>query len=79
MKGSGGCVRQPPTTKLMTKAKQKKKADTTATPMTSVQGRLATGIEGLDNILEGGFPANRIYLIEGEPGTAEGFGAPGTS
>ena len=34
-------------------------------------GRLATGIEGLDNILEGGFPANRIYLIEGDPGTGK--------
>jgi len=25
---------------------------------------MGTGIEGLDNILEGGFPENRIYLIE---------------
>lgn len=33
--------------------------------------RMATGIEGLDNILEGGFPANRIYLIEGDPGTGK--------
>ncbi len=33
--------------------------------------RLATGIDGLDNILEGGFPAHRIYLIEGEPGTGK--------
>jgi circadian clock protein KaiC len=33
--------------------------------------RLATGIEGLDDILEGGFPAHRIYLIEGEPGTGK--------
>ena len=33
--------------------------------------RLATGIEGLDDILEGGFPANRIYLVEGEPGTGK--------
>lgn len=32
---------------------------------------MATGIEGLDNILEGGFPANRIYLVEGEPGTGK--------
>lgn len=32
---------------------------------------MATGIEGLDNILEGGFPANRIYLIEGDPGTGK--------
>jgi circadian clock protein KaiC len=33
--------------------------------------RLATGIAGLDDILEGGFPAERIYLIEGEPGTGK--------
>src|ERR1041385_2107709 len=33
--------------------------------------RLATGIDGLDNILDGGFPANRLYLIEGEPGTGK--------
>jgi circadian clock protein KaiC len=32
---------------------------------------MATGIEGLDNILEGGFPAHRIYLIEGDPGTGK--------
>jgi circadian clock protein KaiC len=33
--------------------------------------RMGTGIEGLDNILEGGFPENRIYLIEGDPGTGK--------
>jgi circadian clock protein KaiC len=33
--------------------------------------RMATGIEGLDSILEGGFPENRIYLIEGDPGTGK--------
>ena len=37
----------------------------------SSSNRMATGIEGLDHILEGGFPANRIYLIEGEPGTGK--------
>lgn len=37
----------------------------------SAPARMATGIEGLDNILEGGFPANRIYLIEGDPGTGK--------
>jgi circadian clock protein KaiC len=36
-----------------------------------VSPRLTTGIEGLDDILEGGFPAHRIYLIEGEPGTGK--------
>jgi circadian clock protein KaiC len=37
----------------------------------SASARMATGIEGLDNILEGGFPANRIYLVEGDPGTGK--------
>jgi circadian clock protein KaiC len=32
---------------------------------------MATGIEGLDSILEGGLPTNRIYLIEGDPGTGK--------
>ena len=29
------------------------------------------GVSGLDNILNGGLPANRVYLIEGEPGTGK--------
>ena len=33
--------------------------------------RRSTGIEGLDDILHGGFPANRVYLVEGEPGTGK--------
>lgn len=37
----------------------------------SASTKMATGIEGLDNILEGGLPANRIYLIEGDPGTGK--------
>jgi circadian clock protein KaiC len=32
---------------------------------------VATGIGGLDNILGGGFTANRIYLIEGDPGSGK--------
>jgi circadian clock protein KaiC len=35
------------------------------------QSRLATGSEGLDSVLDGGFPANRLYLIEGDPGTGK--------
>jgi circadian clock protein KaiC len=31
----------------------------------------ATGIAGLDSILRGGFPKNRLYLIEGSPGTGK--------
>jgi circadian clock protein KaiC len=32
---------------------------------------LATGIEGLDEVLKGGIPANRIYLLEGSPGAGK--------
>ena len=32
---------------------------------------LSSGIEGLDNILAGGFTKDRIYVIEGEPGTGK--------
>ncbi|HKR60250.1 MAG TPA: ATPase domain-containing protein, partial [Pyrinomonadaceae bacterium] len=33
--------------------------------------RLTMGVEGLDDILEGGLPGRRIYLIEGQPGTGK--------
>ncbi|HYD54113.1 MAG TPA: ATPase domain-containing protein [Gemmatimonadaceae bacterium] len=37
-----------------------------------VRGGLAsTGIAGLDDILDGGLPTNRLYLIDGEPGTGK--------
>lgn len=36
------------------------------------QDRLcATGIEGLDTILGGGLPRNRVYLLQGEPGVGK--------
>jgi circadian clock protein KaiC len=38
------------------------------------RGRAAlvpTGIEGLDNVLGGGLTANRLYLIEGDPGSGK--------
>ena len=38
---------------------------------TPATARLATGNDGLDSILEGGFPANRLYLVEGDPGTGK--------
>ncbi|HEX8424474.1 MAG TPA: ATPase domain-containing protein, partial [Pyrinomonadaceae bacterium] len=33
--------------------------------------RLSTGSDGFDSILEGGFPSNRLYLVEGDPGTGK--------
>ena len=33
--------------------------------------RCATGIEGLDIILKGGLPQNRLYLIKGDPGVGK--------
>ena len=33
--------------------------------------RVTTGIEGLDKILHGGLTADRLYLIEGMPGSGK--------
>ncbi len=33
--------------------------------------RAATGIEGLDNVLGGGLPCSRLYLVQGYPGTGK--------
>lgn len=38
---------------------------------TTTPGRVSTGIKGLDGILRGGLPENRLYLIEGQPGTGK--------
>ncbi|HSP45209.1 MAG TPA: ATPase domain-containing protein [Chthoniobacterales bacterium] len=35
------------------------------------RGRCATGISGLDDILCGGLPSNRLYLLKGKPGTGK--------
>src|SRR5246127_1467545 len=41
-------------------------------PDTKAEGnRVSTGIAGLDDILGGGFPRNRLYLVEGDPGTGK--------
>jgi circadian clock protein KaiC len=37
----------------------------------SAPGKCGTGIEGLDDILGGGFPRNRLYLIQGGPGVGK--------
>ena len=33
--------------------------------------RVSTGVPGLDNVLCGGLDAERLYLVEGEPGTGK--------
>jgi circadian clock protein KaiC len=40
-------------------------------PKTTAPERVSTGIEGLDYILKGGLPANRLYLVQGNPGTGK--------
>jgi len=37
----------------------------------NAHNRAASGIVGLDDILGGGFPKNRLYLIEGNPGVGK--------
>ena len=39
--------------------------------MTETLPKAATGIPGLDQLLGGGLPCNRMHLIEGEPGTGK--------
>lgn len=34
-------------------------------------GRASTGVQGLDQILGGGFPEHRMYLVEGDPGAGK--------
>jgi circadian clock protein KaiC len=50
---------------------KKEMADDAGKKLESKAQRLATGSAGFDSILEGGFPANRLYLIEGDPGTGK--------
>lgn len=40
-------------------------------PTPTMAPRCATGIAGLDDVVGGGFPCNRLYLIEGPPGTGK--------
>lgn len=39
--------------------------------MKTATRQIATGNEGLDTILRGGLPANRMYLLEGAPGSGK--------
>src|SRR4051812_41675214 len=43
--------------------------DTAGTQVTEADA--ATGIEGLDRILQGGLTPNRMYLVEGVPGSGK--------
>lgn len=49
----------------------KKNAPDAAPRAGGTQDRLTTGNEGLDAVLSGGLPANRLYLVEGDPGTGK--------
>ena len=42
-----------------------------ARPDDHSEDRVSTGVDGLDEILGGGLPRNRLYLIDGEPGTGK--------
>src|SRR5688500_11494399 len=37
----------------------------------AADGVAGTGIDGLDHILVGGFPRNRVYLVQGDPGVGK--------
>src|SRR6185295_18827062 len=39
--------------------------------MKQLSQRVPTGIEGLDHILTGGLPRDRVYLIDGDPGVGK--------
>jgi len=39
--------------------------------MASAPALVSSGIEGLDDILGGGFPASRFYLVQGDPGAGK--------
>lgn len=40
-------------------------------PLASTPPLVATGVEGFDHVLGGGFTADRMYLIEGDPGAGK--------
>lgn len=41
------------------------------TEPSGVTDRASTGIPGLDHVLAGGLPTNRVYLIQGDPGSGK--------
>ena len=38
---------------------------------TNIEAKASSGIPGLDSVLSGGFPRNRLYLIQGDPGVGK--------
>ena len=42
-----------------------------SSPSTSTPAKVSTGVPGLDDILRGGLAPNRLYLIEGAPGSGK--------
>lgn len=56
----------------------KKESDTisnhyeiTSTVRLAKETRVGTGISGLDNVLRGGLPRHRLYVVEGDPGAGK--------
>ena len=45
--------------------------DTTIGPLPTAADRVSTGVAGLDDVLGGGLTADRLYLLEGTPGTGK--------
>src|SRR5687767_6645627 len=45
--------------------------DQNQSPYQSQYQRLSTGISVLDDILAGGIPERRLYLVEGDPGSGK--------
>ena len=37
----------------------------------SPAGKSLTGVPGLDSVMSGGYPSNRMFLVEGDPGTGK--------
>lgn len=35
------------------------------------RGKSLTGVQGLDSVMGGGYPTNRLFLVEGDPGTGK--------
>src|SRR5437763_8738745 len=40
-------------------------------PKKNDSGLIPSGVEGLDHVLKGGFTPNRMYLVEGVPGSGK--------